>query len=92
MGRTLMPFNFRNGSLLILAMTALACSRGMFALFDDPEGPNLLVVGGMAAIIYLMSSAVYLSSLFPALTGVKRSSAAIFIQIVLAAGFYFGLR
>jgi hypothetical protein len=31
----------------------------MFAFFHDPEGPNLLVVTGMAAVIYLVSSAVY---------------------------------
>jgi hypothetical protein len=87
-----MHFNFRNSSLLILAITALACSRVMFAFFHDPEGPNLLVVTGMAAVIYLMSSAFYLSNVFPSLTGFKRSSAAIFIQIFVATGFYLGLR
>lgn len=64
----------------------------MFALFHDPEGPNLLVVTGMAAVIYIMSSALYLSSFFPSLTGFKRSSAAIFIQIFIATGFYLSLR
>jgi len=83
----------QKSSLLILAMTALACSRAMFALFDDPEGPNLLVVIGMAAVIYLLSSAVYLSKrLSRRLQGFKRSSAAIFIQIFVAAAFYLGLR
>ena len=84
--------NFKNGSLLILAITAIACSRIMFALFHDPEGPNLLVVAGMAAVIYLPSLAVYLSALFPSLTGFKRSAAVIFIQIGIATGFYLGLR
>ncbi|MES2253935.1 MAG: hypothetical protein V4559_02705 [Pseudomonadota bacterium] len=87
-----MQFNFRNSSLLILAFTAVACSRGMFAFFDDPEGANLLVVTVMAAVIYLISSSVYLSNFFPPLTGVKRSSAAIFMQIFVATGFYLGLR
>ena len=91
-GHALMHLNSKNGSLLILAITALACSRIMFALFDDPEGPNLLVVTGMAAVIYLMSSAVYLSNFAPSLTGFKRSSATIFIQILVATGFYLGLR
>jgi len=64
----------------------------MFAFFHDPEGPNLLVVTGMAAVIYLMSSAVYLSNFSPWLAGFKRSSATVFIQIFIAAGFYLWLR
>ena len=56
------------------------------------RAPNLLVVAGMAAVMYLVSSAVYLSSIYPSLTGFKRSSAAIFIQILAATGFYLGLR
>lgn len=78
--------------MLILAITAVVCSRIMFALFHDPEGPNLLVVVVMAAVIYLVSSAAYLSNLYPSLTGVKRISATIFIQILVATGFYLGLR
>ena len=87
-----MQSKFKNGTLLILAITAVACSRGMFAFFNDPEGPNLLVVIGMAAVIYLVSSAIYLSNLSPSLAGPKRSSATILIQIFVATGFYFGLR
>ncbi len=87
-----MSLNFKHGSLLILVITAGVCSRTMFALFNDPEGPNLLVVTGMAAILYLVSSAVYLSKVYPWLTGFKRSSAAILIQIFVATGFYLGLR
>ena len=87
-----MHVNFKNSSLLILAITAVACSRTMFAFFNDPEGPNLLVVIGMAAAIYLVSSAVYLSNVYPPLTGFKRSLATIFIQIFIATGFYLGLR
>jgi uncharacterized membrane protein YdcZ (DUF606 family) len=87
-----MLLNFKSGSLLVLAATAIACSRTMFAFFNDTEGPNLLVVTGMAALIYLISSAIYLSNLAPSLTRFKRSSAAIFIQILVAMGFYVGLR
>ena len=87
-----MHVNFKNSSLLILAIRAVVCSRIMFAFFHDPEGPNLLVVIGMAAVIYLVSSAIYLSNICPSLTGFKRSSAAIFIQILVATGFYLGLR
>jgi hypothetical protein len=91
-GRDPMHVNFKNRSLLILAITAVACSRTMFAFFNDPEGPNLLVVIGMAAAIYLVSSAAYLSNFYPSLTGFKRSLATIFIQIFIATGFYLGLR
>ena len=82
----------RNSSLLILAVTAAACSRTMFAFFSDPEGPNLLVVTAAAAFIYVISSAGYLSNVFPSLTGFKRTSAAIFIQVFVATGLYLGLR
>ena len=88
------PFalNFKNSSLLILAITAVVCSRVIFAFFHDPEGPNLLVVTGTAAVIYFTSSAVYLSNISPSLTGFKRSSVAIFIQIFVATGLYLALR
>lgn len=82
----------RKSSLLILAITAVAFSRIMFALFHDPEGPNLLVVTVGAAVIYLPSLAFYLSNVFPSLAGFKRSSATIFIQMLIATGLYLGLR
>ena len=91
-GHTRMHVDFKNSSLLILAITAVVCSRIMFAFFHDPEGPNLLVVTGMAAVIYLVSSAVYLSNIYPSLTGFKRSSAALLIQTFIATGFYLALR
>jgi hypothetical protein len=91
-GHSLMHAKFKDRSLLILAVTAVACSRIMFALFNDPEGPNLLVVTVMAAIIYLLSSPVYLSNVYPSLTGFKRTSATIVIQIFVATGFYLALR
>jgi hypothetical protein len=79
-------------SWLILAITALACSRIMLALFHDPEGPNLVVVGGMAAAIYLISLAAYLSNVSPLLAGHKRIAVAVGIQLFIATGFYFWLR
>ena len=87
-----MHMNFKNWSLIILLITAFACSRTMFAFINDPEGPNLLVVTVMAGVIYLTSSAIYLSTFYPSLTGFKRSSAAIFIQIFVATCFYLALR
>lgn len=88
----LMRINFKNCSLVILAITAFACSRMLFAFINDPDGPNLLVVTVMAAVIYLVSSAIYLSNLYPSLTGFSRSSAAIFMQMIVATCFYLGLR
>jgi len=64
----------------------------MFAFIDDPEGPNLLVVTAMAAVIFLMSAPVYLSNLFPPLTGFKRTSATILIQLLITTSLYFALR
>jgi len=64
----------------------------MFAFIDDPEGPNLLVVTAMAAVIFLMSAPIYLSKIAPSLTGFKRTSAAILLQIAITAAFYFALR
>jgi hypothetical protein len=78
--------------LLILAVTAIACSRIMFALFDDPEGPNLLVVIGMAAVIFVLSAAVYLSNVLPSLRGSKSGAAAICLQVLIATSFYLALR
>ncbi len=75
-------------SLLILAITALANSRGMFSLFNDPEGPNLLIVVGMAAILFFLSLTAYLSNL----SNSKRLMVAIFIQLVIAGAFYVYLK
>ncbi len=89
---SVMRLKSKNSSLLILAITAVASSRVMFAFFHDPEGPNVLMVTGMAIVIYVISSAVYLSNLSASLTGFKRSSATIFIQIFVATAFYLALR
>ena len=66
-----MQHKFRNGSLLVLAMTAFASSKTMFAACRDPEGANLLVVSGMAAVVFVLSAAAYLSIVLPWLTGSK---------------------
>ena len=87
-----MYVNIKNLSLVILAITAFAWSRIMFAFINDPEGQNLLVVTVMAAVIYLASVAIYLSSIYPSLTGYKRTTGATFIQALVATCFYFGLR
>jgi hypothetical protein len=69
----------------------MVASRVMFLFFNDPEGPNLLVVMGMAVIIYFLSLAVYLFYPSTKLTGLKRLLLVIFVQIIIVTGFYFCL-
>jgi hypothetical protein len=83
-----MNFKPEKTSLLILTVTALVCSRIMFALFNDPEGPNLLIVTGAALFIGLVSLAAY----FFTLSNFKKLSLAILIQIVVTAVLYLYLR
>jgi hypothetical protein len=40
--------------LLILGIVSLVLSRVTFMFINDPEGPNLLVVLGLAAIIFVV--------------------------------------
>lgn len=97
-----MYFKSKKISLLLLGITSLACSRVMFLLFSDPEGPNLLVVTVMAAIIYFSSLTVYVLNpllvcklkhpSLTQLTGLKRLLVAVSIQIILAVFFFFYLR
>ena len=73
----------------------------MFALFDDPEGPNLVVVTGMALIVYVLSLGVYLLNPFKLanpsktpddnhpLMGFKGLGLVIAFQLIIATGFYF---
>jgi MFS family permease len=79
-------------SLIVLAITAIACSRAVFAFIHDPEGPNLLIVFGLAAIIFVITAGAYLSNLFPSATGAKRALIVILLQIAIAAGLCFSLR
>jgi hypothetical protein len=80
-------------SLVILGVTAILCSRAMFFFFNDPEGPNLLVVTGMAVLVYLLSLPVYL--FYPptvSFTGLKRLLLVIFVQILIVTVLYFLLK
>jgi drug/metabolite transporter (DMT)-like permease len=76
--------------LIILSIGALICSRIMFTLFNDPEGPNLLVVIGMAVIVYGVSLAAYLYNTL--VTGSKRLIVAFFVQILVVIVFYLFLK
>ena len=85
-----MFFKSKTPSLVLLGITSLVCSRAMFSFFNDPEGPNLLIVVGMAGILYAVSIAVYLHSSSP--VNLKRLLLAILIQILVVIGLYLFLR
>lgn len=61
----------------------------MFLFFNDPEGPNLFVVIGMAAIVYFLSLAACIS-LFNH-PNLKKILSTILIQIIIVISFYFCL-
>lgn len=88
-----MYFKSKKVSLLILVVTAMVCSRTMFWFFDDPEGPNLLIVTVTAGLIYGISMMVYARHSFTKvlvpLTGLTRLLLAILVQIITASVFYF---
>lgn len=85
----------------MLGVTAVVCSRTMFIYFDDPEGPNLLVVMVAAAIIYFLSLAAYLFNPVAKNTlqdlslstsiGFKSFIFVLIIQIIITTAFYFCL-
>jgi len=68
-------------SLPGLAITAAAISRAVFALWRDPEGPNLVVFTGAALLIFLISGAFHSSGLLRAIVGIHRFLAAVLVQI-----------
>jgi hypothetical protein len=68
----------------ILAITAVVASRVMFAFFDDPEGPNLLIVAVLAGVLYGISLLAYRLSPLPA----TKLPYAIFIQVLLVTVLY----
>ena len=86
-----MYFKSKKISLLMLGVTAIICSRMLFFFFNDPEGPNLLIVAAFAMAVYLLSIAVYVFS--PSkIKGLKRLSLAICIQILSVIGIYFCMK
>ncbi len=49
----------KNISLLLLGLASIVLSRVVFLFVNDPEGPNLLVIMALAAIIFAVSGAIY---------------------------------
>ena len=86
-----MYFKSKKISLIILGVTALICSRILFFFFNDPEGPNLLIVAAFAIAVYFISLAAYIFS--PSkITGLKRFSLVFCIQILSVIGIYFCMK
>jgi hypothetical protein len=86
-----MNFQSKKISLVILGATAILCSRTLFFFFNDPEGPNLLIVGGLAIAIYFLSFAAYV--FVPSkMQGLKKLSVALCVQILSVIGLYFCMR
>ena len=66
------------------------CSRVLFALFDDPEGPNVLIVVGMALLLYAVSVVTYMR--IPQVMGTRRVLLAILTQVLVVVVSYLALR
>lgn len=80
-------FRSKKISLIILAVTAVICSRLLFFFFKDTEGPNLLIVMAFATALYLSSLAVYIYGPFK-MGGIKRLLAAVCVQAIAVTGLY----
>jgi hypothetical protein len=88
---TNMDFKSKNISLVILGITALLCSRISFYFFNDPEGPNLLIVVVLAIAIFFLSLAAYVFTPFK-ITGLQKLSAVVCVQILSVVGLYFCMK
>lgn len=85
-------FKSKTISLVVLGVTAMTCARMLFFFFDDPEGPNLLIVTVIGLAVYLLSSAAYLFTPSRTNDGIKRLLMAICFQILLVIGLYFAMK
>lgn len=92
-----MHIELKTTSLLILGATAIALSRVMFLFFDDPEGPNLLVVMVIAVVLYVLSLTLCLSDFFKKHffslldTDFKKLLFVILLQTIIITTLYFCL-
>ena len=83
-----MHYKSKKITLLILGLTSLVLSRTAFAILNDPEGPNLLVVFVLALVIYCSSLAVYFFIIPKNLEGLKRLSTMFCAQVLIVAVLY----
>lgn len=80
-------FKSKKISLIMLAATAMIFSRVLFFFFNDPDGPNLLIVTAFALVIFCLSSSAYIFSPLK-IKGIKRLFAVIGIQILSVISLY----
>ncbi len=66
-------------ALIALGITALIFSRSFFFFQHDPEGPNLVVVLGVALMVYIVSLTAYMV----ATSSLRKLWSAICIQLLL---------
>jgi hypothetical protein len=81
-----MKIELQKTSLLLPVITAFACSRTLFFLFHDPEGPNLLIVTVLALLLYGASLIAWL--FIPASTASKKFPFGIGTQLLIVTGLY----
>ena len=82
-----MPLQSKKTSLLLLlVITAFVCSRTLFFLFHDPEGPNLLIVMVLALILY--SASLIAWRFIPATTASKKLLLAVCTQLLIVTSLY----
>lgn len=78
-------------ALIALGATALVCSRALFFFFNDTEGPNLLIVTGLATALYFLSLAVYLFTP-AAIKAPAKLPLAICVQLLAVVALYFCMK
>ncbi len=84
-----MYFKSKTITLIILLVTAVICSRILLTSFNDPEGPNLLIVGVLSLVVYALSLSVYLEK---SITGLKKLLLGVLAQVVIVTVLYFLFR
>jgi hypothetical protein len=67
-------------------------SKVLFSLFNDPEGPNLLIVTVMAIFIYTLSAMVYRYNPLTKQDGFRRTLLPILTQAATITVLYFFLK
>lgn len=88
-----MNFNSTKISSFVLGVTALVLSSTVLHSFNDPEGPNLLIIGVFGAVIFGVSLVInYFHSGTLAVQGSTRLTVAIVVEIVFAGVMYFLFR
>lgn len=86
-----MNFRSKKISLVVLAVLAIICSRTLFFFFNDTEGPNLLIVGVLTIILFIISFACY--AFTPAkMQELNKLSVAVGMQLLSAVILYLVLK